>query len=196
MSSDISMIPEVQALVNDDSMLTRKFGKEVVNYYAGSRLNRYSFLRADTAFLRRAAASPKTTFLALENLNPVTIDKRTLGYLTLKDVVPLIGEDPFKLSEKEAIEAYDSSVITPIIVFLGMLEDGEASDIESAEHGNIKGSPVFAVDITPKGSYADAAKALMESIKAKGWSVQERPNSMSLLPEAGKSRYQASADIQ
>ncbi|PWN28520.1 hypothetical protein BDZ90DRAFT_210672, partial [Jaminaea rosea] len=44
---------------------------ETVNFYAGSSLNRLSWLRTDSGFLNRALASPRTRFLVLQNLNPL-----------------------------------------------------------------------------------------------------------------------------
>lgn len=41
-----------------DSMLSRKFGKEVANYFSGSPLNRLAFLRADNVFLSKALKHP------------------------------------------------------------------------------------------------------------------------------------------
>lgn len=186
MPQDLSLLPEVPALANDDSMLTRKFGKEVVNYYSGSRLNRYSFLRADSAFLRRAAASPRARFYALENLNPVVTETNTLASLTLADVAELVGKEPFKLEENDAIAAYDSTVTAPILVFLGMMDAAEAAAIETTGHGEVKGDPVFAVDLSATGSHAEAAKTVIEGIKARGFSVEPNPRSMRLLPEFGK----------
>lgn len=187
MPQDLSLLPEVPALANDDSMLTRKFGKEVVNYYSGSRLNRYSFLRADSAFLRRAAASPRARFFALENLNPVVgTETNTLASLTLADVVPLVGKEPFKLEEKDAIAAYDSGVTTPILVFLGMTDSVDGVAIETTGHGEVKGDPVFALDVSATGTHAEAAKTVMEALKARGFSVEPNPRSMKLLPEFGR----------
>ena len=37
-----------------DAMLSRKFGKEVANYFSGSPLNRVGFLRGDHKFLTQA----------------------------------------------------------------------------------------------------------------------------------------------
>lgn len=180
------LLPELPALQNDDSMLTRRFGKEVVNYYAGSRVNRYSFLRADAAFLRRAAASPTARYLALDDLNALVVDKTSLSYLTFEDVKSLIGPEPFRLPEDESIKAFDSAQTAPLVVFLGMLEEGsEPGHIESGEHGDIKGQPYFAIDITAKGTHADKATEFLKSQEVKGLSVDKNPMGMTLHPEAG-----------
>ncbi|KAH7143912.1 NUDIX hydrolase domain-like protein [Dactylonectria macrodidyma] len=190
------LLPELLALENDDSMLTRRFGKEVVNYYAGSRLNRYSFLRADAAFLRSAAASPAARYLALHDLNALVIDKTTLKYLTFDDVKPLIGSEPFHLTEDESIKAYDSAQTVPLIVFLGMLEEGnEPGHIQSGEHGDIKGQPYFAIDITARGTHTEKAIDFLKSQEAKGLSVDKNPRGMSLHPEAAALYAQARSMI-
>lgn len=42
------------------------------NFYAGSRLNRLSWLRTESDFLNAALTSPETRFILLQNLNPLT----------------------------------------------------------------------------------------------------------------------------
>ncbi|KAK7428899.1 NADH pyrophosphatase [Neonectria magnoliae] len=189
-------LPELPALRNDDSMLTRRFGKEVVNYYAGSRVNRYSFLRADAAFLRRAAVSPTARYLALNDLNALVADKATLSYLAFEDVKSLIGSEPFHLTEDESLKAFDSTQTSPLIVFLGMLEEGsEPGHIESGEHGDIKGRPYFAIDITARGTHADKATDFLKAQEAKGLSVDKNARGMTLLPEAAALYAQARSII-
>ena len=180
-------MPEVPFLAADESMLTRRFGKEVINYYAGGSLNRYSFLRPDTAFLRRAAQSPHSKFIALSNLNPLVAEKTHLVYLSFEDVKPLIGHEPFLLSEDESIKQFDSSKPHPLVVFLGMLEGKGTSseEIQTSEHGSVKGDPFFAVDITPKGPSSEAAGALLKTQEGQGRSIQTNPRSMLLHGEAG-----------
>ncbi|KAH6890521.1 NUDIX hydrolase domain-like protein [Thelonectria olida] len=190
------LLPELAALKDDDSMLTRRFGKEVVNYYAGSRINRYSFLRADTAFLRRAAVSPTARYLALQDLNALVVDKTTLSYLTFEDVKQFIGAEPFKLTEDEAIKEFDSTQPSPLVVFMGMLEEGNESDyIESGDHGNIKGHPYFAIDITTKGIHSEKATEFLQAQEAKSLSVDKNPRGMSLHPDAAALFAQARSII-
>ncbi|KAM5345367.1 hypothetical protein ACJ41O_011229 [Fusarium nematophilum] len=165
-------LPVNAALQNDDSMLTRRFGKEIVNYYAGSRINRYSFLRADAAFLRGAS--------------------KRLAYLSYEEVQPFIGSDPFRLTEDESIQAYDSTQSTPLIVFLGMLEsDNDTDHIPSGDHGDIKGLPYFAIDITAKGAQADKATSFLKDLEKRGFSVDSNPRGMTLHPEAAAMFAQA-----
>lgn len=189
------ILPSNPALEADDSMLTRKFGKEVINYYSGTRLNRYSFLRADAAFLRRAAASPATRYVALNNLNAVCPDKSQLATFTYDEVKPLIGAEPaFGLDEKKAIAQYDSTKSTPLVVFLGLVDGSlggaagkseEAVELETTEHGTVKSQPYFAVDITPRDSYKEAAEAFQKAFEGRGLSIETNPRALALLPEHG-----------
>ena len=187
MSGNLPILPFLE---NDTSMLSRKFGKEVVNYYAGGSLNRYSFLRPDTSFLRKAILSPRARFIALDKLNPLSVDKTQLAYLSFNDVKPLLGaasEEPFKVTEEESIAKYDSSAAAPLIVFLGLLEGGAAQeDIATTEHGTVKGEAYFAIDITAKGAGAEAATAFVKQQEEQGKTIQTNPRGMSLNAEAGK----------
>ncbi|EWY86975.1 hypothetical protein FOYG_11284 [Fusarium oxysporum NRRL 32931] len=198
MSTNISGpgLPEIAALQTDDSMLTRRFGKEVVNYYAGGRINRFSFLRADTGFLRQAYNSPTARYLALHDLNPLVVDKKTPAYLTFKDVEPLIGADHFTLTEDEAIQSFNSAETRPLVVFIGMLEEGNEKDsISSSDHGDIKGHPYFAIDITPKGNHAERATQFLEEQEKKGLSLDKNPRAMNQSPEAAALYAQARSII-
>lgn len=180
-------LPVNPILANDGSMLTRRFGKEVINYYAGGRLNRFSFLRSDTAFLKKAATSPAARYIALNDLNALIVDKR-LAFFAFDEVSSLIGADPFHLTEDETIKAFDSTRSSPLVVFLGILEDdGDHGHIASGEHGDIGGQPHFAIDITPKGSHSERAKSFLKDQESKGHSVDSNPRGMTLHPDAGKS---------
>ena len=191
MSADLleANLPELPFLRNDDSMLTRKFGKEVINYYAGARLNRISFLRPDSKFLRQAAISPGTKYLALKNLDPlVTQDKKQLAYFNYEDVKSLVGTEVFALSEDDYIKQYDSTVTTPTIIFLGLLDKeagGSDEPFESTKHGEVKGDPYFAVDVTPKGSYAQAAEEFAKKWEDAGYQFQNDSRSFKLPAELG-----------
>ncbi|MCJ1475752.1 NADH pyrophosphatase [Lambiella insularis] len=141
-----------------DSMLTRKFGKEVTNYFAGSPLNRVSFLRTDHNFLSAALKHPSTSFLLLDNLAPLGHNSSKLYYASFKDVRPLIGEDPYETSEEELIKSYNSKATVPQLLFLG-LDESKKTGFEWTIY---QGSPFFAVDVTPKGSKEEVAKTLIQ----------------------------------
>lgn len=178
-----------------DSMLSRKFGREVANYFsgrssynihqlpfvesnpsyiqentitdqAGSPLNRLGFLRGDHTFLSSALQHPSTKFLAFKDLHPLVADKTRLAHLTYSDVKPLIG-DPYASDEKALVEQYNSSAKTPQVIFLGVQE--KVKDMLS--YKTYKGLPYFAVDVTPtQGEMTTEHKRLEASIQEKGQS--------------------------
>ncbi|KAI1337730.1 NUDIX hydrolase domain-like protein [Xylariaceae sp. FL0016] len=155
-------IPDLPTLADDDSMLSRKFGREVCNYFSGSPLNRVSFLRTDHAFLHAAFAHPQASFLLMDSLNPLAKDAANLAYVGRDDVAPLTGEEPFKTTEEEIIKEFNSDVTQPVILFLGI--DEKKTGFEYREY---KGNPYFAIDVTPKGSIEEKAKSVIEAVKAK-----------------------------
>lgn len=163
--------PALPAPAHDsvDSMLSRKFGREVANYFSGSPLNRVGFLRGDNIFLSKALKHPSTQFLATNELQALISGPAQLAWLKFEDVKPVIGEDPYAQSEKEMIAAYDSSKTVPQMVFLGIDEKAKGETLSYTNKKNTyTGAPYFAVDLTPKGSLREACEALIESLKAKG----------------------------
>lgn len=155
-------VPDLPILGTDDSMLSRKFGREVANYFSGSPLNRVSFLRADHAFLNAAFAHPSTSFLLLDNYSPLAKDTTTLAYVSKEDIEPLTGPEPFKATEEEQIKNFNSAITQPIVLFMGL--DEKKTGFQYREY---KGNPYFAVDVTPKGSIEEKAKSIIEAVKAK-----------------------------
>ncbi|KAI5928450.1 NUDIX hydrolase domain-like protein [Camillea tinctor] len=156
-------IPDLPVLAEDDSMLSRKFGREVANYFSGSPLNRVSFLRTDHAFLGAAFAHPTASFLLVDNLSPLGKDAANLAYVGRDDIVSLTGSAPFDKSEEDQIKEFNSNITHPVILFLG-LDEKKKTGFEFREY---KGSPYFAVDVTPKGSIEAKAKGVIEAVKAK-----------------------------
>lgn len=174
-------IPDLPILAEDDSMLSRKFGREVANYFSGSPLNRVSFLRGDHGFLASAFSHPSTSFLLLENLSPLVKDSSTLAYVKKSDIEPLTGSEPFAKNEDEVIKNFNSDVTRPLILFLGI--DGKnKSGFEWKEY---RGAPYFAVDVTPKGSIEEAAKKVIDAVKAKGVSFLPGTRHVSLNAPEG-----------
>ncbi|KAI1655061.1 NUDIX hydrolase domain-like protein [Daldinia decipiens] len=155
--------PDLPVLAEDDSMLSRKFGREVANYFSGSPLNRISFLRTDYGFLRAAFAHPSAAFLLLDNLSPLAKDHANLSYVTRDVVVPLTGEEPFKESEQEQLKDFNSAITQPVVLFLGI--DERKPDFQYHDY---KGKPYFAVDVTPKGTIEAKAKSIVDIAKANG----------------------------
>lgn len=150
-----------------DSMLSRKFGKEVANYFSGSPLNRVGFLRGDNAFLSKAISHPSTSFMLCNELQPLIKDARHLAYASFEDVKPIIGEDPFAKTEQEMVAAYDSSKAFPQMIFLG-LDEKKNDGFEYTGKNTYRGAPFFALDVTPRGATASASKSLIEKMQAKG----------------------------
>ncbi|KAL8804187.1 MAG: hypothetical protein Q9182_002729 [Xanthomendoza sp. 2 TL-2023] len=156
-------LPE-PAFPNLDSMLSRKFGKEVANYFSGSPLNRVSFLRTDYTFLSLALKHPTTSFLLFNSLNPLAKDPSHLSFASYTDVQPLIGENPYAKSEEQLISEYNSTTIIPQLIFLGLDERNE----QGLTYNIYTGSPCFALDVTPKGSIASQAESLIKSMQSRG----------------------------
>ncbi|KAF2111217.1 NUDIX hydrolase domain-like protein [Lophiotrema nucula] len=160
-----------------DSMLSRKFGKEIANYFSGSPLNRVGFLRPDHTFLSQALKHPSTTFLIFNKLEPLIKSPTELAYATFKQVQPLIGEDPFHQSEEDLIKEYNSEIYNPQLIFLG-LDERIKDGFKYKEH--YKGQPYFALDVTPQKSVTEAAETLIKDVEGKGLSFSKGRMHMSL----------------
>lgn len=195
-------MPEHPALTNDTSMLTRRFGKEVINYFSGSRLNRYSFLRSDVTFLNRVATSPHARYIALDNLSPLVVNKKKLALLSYQDIKSVLGPHPtFLQSDAERIKAFDSSKVASEtqVLFLGTTTtkngagvesevDADENDVvwETSEHGDVRGRPYFAVDVsTTRGERKEEKKAWLKSQEEKGLWIASDTRSLTLHSEAG-----------
>ncbi|KAF7936890.1 hypothetical protein BELL_0012g00180 [Botrytis elliptica] len=161
-----------------DSMLTRKFGREVANYFSGSPLNRVSFLRANHDFISSAFTHPATNFLLLNNLAPLTKDPSHLAYSSHSDITGLTGQNPFEKDEETMIKEFNSSKTLPLVLFLGL--DERSKDKEGFKHGIYSGTPYFAIDVTPKGTYENEANSVVKAMQEKGLVFQEGRMLMSL----------------
>ncbi|KAK8056015.1 hypothetical protein PG993_001242 [Apiospora rasikravindrae] len=173
--------PDLPNLAADDSMLSRKFGRETANYFSGSPLNRVSFLRSEHAFLASAFSHPTASFLLMNNLSPTIKDAANLAFVTKADVEPLTGAEPFRQTEEEWVKSFNSNVISPVILFLGLDE----KKTTGFEYKDFKGAPYFAIDVTPKEGLAEKANSVIEAVKAKGLDFSKAARMMSLTaPEA------------
>ena len=190
----ISNLPE---LPPDDSMLYRKFGREVANYFSGSPLNRVSFLRNNREFLRAAFAHPTARFLLIDNLAPLVHDTTPprLAWSTRAEISSVVETDPFANTEEDAIKNYNSAKTPlPIVLFLGIDEKKKFDDAAAVPtpeapftFTTFSGSPYFAVDVTPRGGNAAKTSALIEALKAKaGFSFYANARSLSLVAEEGE----------
>lgn len=152
-----------------DSMLSRKFGREVANYFSGSPLNRLGFLRNDHVFLSRALKHPTTSFLLCKDLQPLvqSSDNKKLQYVKYEDIKPVIGEDPYARNEKEMLEMYNSEESVAQMVFLG-IDEGRKDGLDYQGKNRYIGAPFFAVDVSPKGSVKAACEELVKKVETGG----------------------------
>lgn len=160
MSQQYMPAPELPqpAHIDRESALGKKFGKEVVNYFGSSPLNRVSFLREDHEFLSGAFSHPSTVFMVFKNLSPLIDSPTEIHYVKWDDLKSISPDNPFAKTEKELVEVFDSSKTTPQFVFLGL--DEKIKD--GYKFKNYTGAPHFAVDVTPKGQYEQAAEQLCQ----------------------------------
>lgn len=182
--------PDLPVLPPDDSMLSVRFGREVANYFSGSPLNRLSFLRTDHGFLRAAFSHPSAGFLLMNNLNPLTAADSHLAFVSRTDFEPLTGADPFAKPEEELIKEFNSDKTQPLILFLGV-DDRAQLPSRGSEQGifgfnDYRGSPYFAVDVTPRGTLTEAANSIIAALGAKGLAFRDNsPRRMDLPAPEG-----------
>ncbi|PGH12403.1 hypothetical protein AJ80_06710 [Polytolypa hystricis UAMH7299] len=153
-----------------ESMLSRKFGKETVNYFGGSPLNRVAFLRTESPFLSAALKHPTSRFLLFNHLAPLVRTPSEIYYASYKDLEPLVPADTYDKSEDEVIKEYDSAVARPLLIFLGLDQSGLQGELTYKDY---KGTPYFAVDLTPKGSFEVQAKGVISAMESQGLSFDE-----------------------
>jgi NAD+ diphosphatase len=159
-----------------DSMLSRKFGKEIANYFSGSPLNRVGFLREDHIFLSNAFKHPSTSFLLCNDLQPLIKKGYKVGanleFVGKDTVTPIVGDDPYAKTEKEQLADYDSGVYIPQMVFLG-IDEAKNDGMEYQSKNLYKGAPYFAVDITPRQSVKEACEKLIAELGEKGYTFAQ-----------------------
>ncbi|EYE98513.1 NAD(+) diphosphatase [Aspergillus ruber CBS 135680] len=173
-------------------MLSRHFGRETVNYFSSSPLNRLSFLRTEHSFLSAALKHPSTRFVLLNSLAPLTKTPSELYLAPYTDVHKLVPEDLYDQSEEETIKNFDSRKTNPHVIFLGM---DEARKADSLTWKIYSGTPYFAVDVTPKGSEEQQthAKDVISALEAKGLSFLQTRVVMTLSADEAAIYAQARA---
>ncbi|KAK2763069.1 NADH pyrophosphatase [Arachnomyces sp. PD_36] len=176
--------------IEADSMLSQRFGREIVNYFSSSPLNRLSFLRSEHPFLSAALGHSSTRFLLFNQLAPLTRSPSELFYATFKDVERLVRRDMFDQSEADCIKNYNSSITTPQVVFLGLDETQKESGMTFKSY---VGAPYFALDVTPKGTMEKEAKGVIAEMEGKGLSFDTGRTVMSLSAEEAPIYAQARA---
>lgn len=130
-----------------------------------------------------------------------------LAKVSLADVQPLIGKNPYEKSEQQITDEYNSSVTIPQMIFLGLDESSQSSDDKSSGSETLKwkkggenakpgaeeyaGKPLFALDVTPKGSIKDATEKVIKTAESEGRKFLE--GRMLLGFEAGEASTYANA---
>ncbi|KAL4903431.1 hypothetical protein BDW74DRAFT_40402 [Aspergillus multicolor] len=190
--SDNSQLPN-PAHVQADSMLARRFGKETVNYFSSSPLNRLSFLRSDHPFLSAALKHPTTRFVVLKDLAPLTRSPTELYYAKFNEVRKLISETIYDKSEEEILKEHDSRKTEPHLIFLGVDEAKKQPDGFSWKI--YSGTPYFALDVSPKGSEEQQANAkeVLSGFEAQGLSFLQARVAMTFSADEGAIYAQARA---
>ncbi|KAJ9312046.1 hypothetical protein DTO271D3_7749 [Paecilomyces variotii] len=155
--------PHVQA----DSMLARRFGKETVNYFSSSPLNRLSFLRTEHPFLSAAVKHPGTRFLLLKDLAPLARSPSELYFAHYDEVKSIVRPDIYDKSEEEMLKEYDSRKTDPQLIFLGVDEERKNNAMSWKIYSGV---PYFALDLSARGSEEQQAhaKSIVEALEAKG----------------------------
>lgn len=131
----------------------------------GSPLNRLSWLRTSATFLNAIAISPSTRWIAFRRGDPL-IAGHALARLTIDDIRPIIGPEPFfgqgqndGESAPEGTEVVETARFRgPPVVFLGLDEHQQhAEALPSTEFSgndpqvtaqNFNGTPYFTVDVS------------------------------------------------
>lgn len=152
-------------------------------------MNRVSFLRTDHDFLSAALKHPSTLFLLFNDLSPLAKSPEELEYATYQDVQPLIGDNPYAKGEEKLLSEYNSTITIPQLLFLGLDEPKKAD----FEYKIYRGTPYFALDVTPKGTISAEAKKLGESMKSRGLKFVEGRMHMSLPADQAAIYAQARA---
>ncbi|PLB51908.1 hypothetical protein P170DRAFT_433809 [Aspergillus steynii IBT 23096] len=189
--SDHSQLP-TPAHTQAESMLSRRFGKETVNYFSSSPLNRLSFLRGDHPFLSAALKHPSTRFIVLKELAPLTKSPAELYHAKHEEVQKLVPASIYDKSEEDIIKEHDSRKTSPHLIFLGLDESSKQGGFAWKIY---TGTPYFALDATPRGSEEQQsnAKDILGALEAKGLSFLQARVAMSFSADEAAIYAQARA---
>lgn len=159
-----------------DSLLTKRFGDETINFFAGSSLNRFSFKRQDTAWLSKCLLDPTSKFLTFNNLDPLASKEGKLVFHELDDIKSIIG-NPYEITDEEKVKNWSADDESVIVIFLGLDES------KKTETG---GEAYFAVDVTLRPQQKESPKeAFLESVKAQGHEFKNVRVGVRLEPDEG-----------
>jgi len=102
---------------------------------------------------------------------------QSMYYGRRSEITSLVGENPWSKPEKQMMEEYSSNITIPQMIFLGLDErthaktervGDEKDDGEGFAWKEVyKGAPLFAVDVTPKGSIAEKCETLIKEMTDK-----------------------------
>ncbi|ODQ52618.1 hypothetical protein SAICODRAFT_57814 [Saitoella complicata NRRL Y-17804] len=171
------------------TLLDKKFGPETINYYAGSPLNRFSFLRTSHTFLSSSLLHPAARFLLLHSLNPSTNkESGELCYVTYDEIKHVLGGNRFEKTDDERVEGWSEGQREVTLVFVGcderVKEDGNKED---------RGVPYWVVDVTPAQlpNPADAEK--ITTLLAEKYNAEYRNIRLGTALEKGEAAIVAQA---
>lgn len=119
--------------------------------------------------------------MLFKDLSPLVRSPSEIAYAQYNDIKPIIPNNPYEKSEQQLINEYNSSTSTPQLVFLG-LDENEAGGLH---YKNYIGAPRFAVDLTPRDSYADQAKAAIADLEKRGLTFLEGMKAMNFSADVG-----------
>lgn len=105
----------------------------------------------------------------------------------------LIEDDPYRISEEEAILGYNSTAWVPQLIFLGLDERQQNNNF--LKWTSYCGVPYFALDVSPKGSIEAQATNLRQEFEARGKIFLEGRSHMSLPAHEAAMYAQARALI-
>ncbi len=158
-TSSVRSFPIAMTSDFSESLLSKRFGSETVNFFAGSKLNRYSFKRTEHKFLSQSLLHPTTRFVAFNNLDPLADKSGRVKFLSYDEVKEIIG-NPYEHPDDVRLRQWCSSDQEVILIYLGCDESHDT---------DVKGLPYFAVDVTPAPMSREAEKtAFIEAQTGKG----------------------------
>ena len=120
----------------------------------------------------------------MNNLAPLTKSPSELYYARYEEIKKYIPENFFDKSEEDMIKDYDSRITLPHLIFLGLDESRKGDGITWKIYSGV---PYFALDVTPKGSEDQQAKAkdVIDRMEAKGMTFYQTRVVMSFSADEG-----------
>jgi NAD+ diphosphatase len=170
-------------LTNDP--ISRRFGPEPLNYFSVTPLNRVSFLRQDNEWLTKAFAHPDARYVLFQDLGVLTSSSTELHTVKWEEIASIFPGTPSatataehifsKPAEEARTASFQLETLPPLVMFLGL--DPIESSTQPPAHPKYPGRPLFALDITARAPFKDAAIALKEKFTAEKLSfIKDRLN--------------------